>query len=363
MPAKSAGLEAVILVGGQGTRLQPLTLRTPKPMLALAGVPFLVHQIARLRAAGVGHVVLATSYRPEVFSEHFGTGKDLGVRMDYVTEAEPLGTGGGIRNVAGSLQSPPDAPVLVVNGDDLSGHDIGAQLELHRRRQAAVTLHLVEVENPRDFGCVPTDSHARVTGFFEKAADPVTNRINAGCYVFARHVIDEIPAGRPVSVERETFPGLLAVNAVVLGYVETSYWLDVGTPAAFVQGSADVVRGVLASPALPGPAGESLIDADAVVAPSALVSGGSAVGPRARIGARALVQGSVIADGVHIGADAVLIRCLVGRRANIGPRCTMTDAVIGDGARIGAGNELAAGIRIWTDVVIPDAAIRFSPLP
>jgi mannose-1-phosphate guanylyltransferase len=362
-PAKSAGIEAVILVGGQGTRLQPLTLRTPKPMLPLAGVPFLAHQIARLRSVGVHHIVLATSYRPEVFSDYFGTGRALGVRITYVTEVEPLGTGGGIRNVAGSLKSAPDAPVFIVNGDDLSGHDMAAQLDLHRRRDAAVTLHLVEVEDARAFGCVPTDSHARVTGFFEKSPDPVTNRINAGCYLFTRRVIDQIPAGRPVSVERETFPGLLAANALVLGYVENAYWLDVGTPRAFVKGSADVVRGVLASPALPGPVGESLIAADAIVAASAEVSGGSAIGAIARVGAGAQVEGSVVADGVRIGAGAVVVRSLIGKRASIGAHCTLTDAVIGDGAKIGSGNELAAGIRIWTDAVIPDAAIRFSPLP
>jgi mannose-1-phosphate guanylyltransferase len=356
-------VEAVILVGGHGTRLQPLTLQTPKPMLALAGVPFLTHQISRLKAAGVEHIVLATSYRPEVFEAHFGSGENFGVQIDYVTEVEPLGTGGGIRNVADRLDSATDAPVLIVNGDVLSGHDIEAQLELHRRRNAAVTLHLVEVDDARAFGCVPTDSHSRVTGFIEKSPDPITNRINAGCYVFARHVIDEIPAGRPVSVERETFPELLEAKAVVLGYVDTSYWLDVGTPAAFVQGSADVVRGVLPSAGWPGPAGESWIHAAAVVHPSARVSGGSAIGPRSNVEARAQVQGSVLAERVTVGAGAQLIRCLVGPGAQIGPKCTLTDAVIGAGASIGANNDLAGGIRVWTDAVIPDAAIRFSPLP
>jgi mannose-1-phosphate guanylyltransferase len=356
-------MEAVILVGGHGTRLQPLTLRTPKPMLDLAGVPFLSHQIARLRDAGVDHLVLATSYLPEVFSTHFGTGEGFGLRIDYVTEVEPLGTGGGIRNVADRLEGSADAPVLVVNGDVLSGHDIEAQLDLHRRRDAAVTLHLVEVADARPFGCVPTDSHSRVTGFIEKSPEPVTNRINAGCYVFARHIIDEIPAGRPVSVERETFPALLAAHAVVLGYIESAYWLDVGTPAAFVQGSADVVRGVLMSPALPGPPGESLISATARVDTSARVTGGTVIGQDATLDAGVVAHGTVVGAGAHVGLDSMLTRCLVGPGVAIGRGCTLTDAVIGDGARIGAHNELAAGIRIWSDAVIGDAAIRFSPLP
>ena len=356
-------MEAVILVGGQGTRLQPLTLRTPKPMLPFAGVPFLAHQLTRLRDVGFDHVVLATSYRPEVFHEYFGSGKELGVRIDFVTETEPLGTGGGIRNVTRRLESGPSDPVLVLNGDVVSGHDIRAQLDMHRRREAAVTLHLVEVEDPRPFGCVPTDSHARVTGFIEKSDSPVTNRINAGCYVFTREVIDAIPEGRPVSVERETFPGLLEAGEILLGYVDTSYWLDVGTPAAFVTASSDIVGGVLESAAMPGEPGEALVLPDAIVHAGAVVNGGSVIGPRARVDAGAQVTRSVLGDGVHVAPGATVVDSLVGRRAVIGPRTVVTGADIGDGATIGANNELSGGIRIWNDATVADAAIRFSPLP
>jgi mannose-1-phosphate guanylyltransferase len=332
-------------------------------MLPFAGVPFLTHLLARLHAAGVEHVVLATSYRSEVFAEHFGNGRDLGLRIDYVTELEPLGTGGGIRNVAKRLESAPDEPVVIANGDVLSGHDIRAQLEMHRRRDAAVTLHLVEVDDARAFGCVPTDSHSRVTGFIEKSPNPVTNRINAGCYVFTRGLIDTIPEGRPVSVERETFPQLLEEGAVVLGYVDNAYWLDVGTPKAFVKGSSDVVRGVVESPALPGPAGEALILEGAVVHPGAVVNGGSVIGPRARVDAGAQVTASVIGDGAHVATNAIVEGSLIGRRADIGARSVVAGAVVGEEARIGANNELTSGVRIWTDAVIPDAAIRFTPLP
>jgi mannose-1-phosphate guanylyltransferase len=215
-------VEAVILVGGKGTRLRPLTCTTPKPMLPVAGVPFLTHQLARARAAGVDHVVLATSYRPEVFAEHFGDGTAMGMAIDYATEATPLGTAGGIRNVVGLLRSAPAEPVLILNGDVLSGHDLAAQLTLHRDRGAAVTLHLVRAADPRAFGCVPTGDGGRVTDFCEKAAEPVSDQVNAGCYVFRREVIDAIPADRSVSVERETFPGLLADGRLVLGYLETA---------------------------------------------------------------------------------------------------------------------------------------------
>src|SRR3954447_4632174 len=254
-------------------------------MLATAGVPFLHHVLARAGAAGIDHVVLATSYRPEVFQEGIGDGRALGVRVDYVTETEPLGTGGGIRNVADLLASGPDDPVIILNGDVLSGHDVAAQLALHAEHDADVTLHLTEVEDPRAFGCVPVDEDGKVLEFLEKTPDPPTNRINAGCYVFRRSVIDAIPAGRVVSVERETFPGLLAAGAPVYGYVESAYWLDLGTPEAFVQGSRDLVLGTIASSALPGPVGERLLLAGASVAPDAQVVGGSTVGAGARVGA------------------------------------------------------------------------------
>ncbi|HWB66135.1 MAG TPA: NDP-sugar synthase, partial [Mycobacteriales bacterium] len=310
--------------------------------------------------AGVEHVVLATSYRAEVFEAYFGDGADLGLRIDYVTETQPMGTGGGIRNVAERLESKPDDPVLIFNGDVLSGHDLTGQLDLHANRAADVTLHLVEVEDPRAFGCVPVDDEQRVTAFIEKSDQPVTNRINAGCYVFARRVIDAIPAGRPVSVERETFPGLLDSGATVLGYVETAYWLDVGTPAAFVQGSADVVRGVLPSPAMPGAPGDALILGDAVVDAAAVVHGGAVVGAGARVGREAEVDGAVVGDNARIEPGAVVVRSVIGDGAVVGPGTVVRDAVIGDEARLGAGIELAYGARVWPEVALADGAVRFS---
>jgi len=351
--------EAVLLVGGKGTRLRPLTVRTPKPMLPTAGVPFLLHVLARAAAAGVDHVVLATSYRPEVFRDGIGDGTALGLRVDYVTEEVPLGTGGAIRHVAGLLESGPDDPVVILNGDVLSGHDLAAQVKAHVAADADVTLHLTEVEDPRAFGCVPTDDCGRVTAFLEKTPEPVTNRINAGCYVFRRSVIDAIPAGRPVSVERETFPSLVAAGAVVLGHVDPAYWLDLGTPAAFVRGSRDLVLGVVASPALPGPVGPALVLDGAVVAGE--VSGGTAVGPSARIDAGASVTGSVLLEGAVVAAGAVVRDSVVGAGATVGEGVLLDGVVVGDGAMVGAGNELVDGARVWCDAVLPPYALRFSP--
>ena len=210
--------EAVLLVGGQGTRLRPLTINPPKPMLPVAGVPFTVHQITRARDAGVTRIVLATSYRADTFRD-FMDMTDLGIEVVIATEDEPLGTGGAIRHAMPFLTSGPDDPVLIFNGDVLTGLDIAGLVAHHQDTGSDVTLYLTPVDDPRAYGLVPTDHHGRVTAFLEKPTTPeeiVTNNINAGCYVFRRRLIDAIPAGRPVSVERETFPGLLAAGAAVV---------------------------------------------------------------------------------------------------------------------------------------------------
>jgi mannose-1-phosphate guanylyltransferase len=356
-------LEAIVLVGGRGTRLRPLTLSAPKPLLPTAGVPFLAHLLARAAAGGVTHVVLATCYKASMFSEVFGDGSAFGLSMSYVTEDEPLDTGGGIRNAARSLRGSGAAdPIVVMNCDILSGHDLGAQLDLHVKAEAAVTLHLVEVPDPSRFGCVPTDDSGRVTAFLEKTPHPVTNRINAGCYVFRRDVISEIPLGRRVSVERETFPGLIEAGELVMGYHESAYWLDVGTPQAFVRGSCDLVLGRLPGPAVPraGGPGERLLLGNAVVAAGAQVTGGTTVGAGAAVAAGATVTGSVLFDDAQVGEGAVVRDSILGRGAVIEAGAVIDDAVIGDGAVIGSGNELARGIRVWPGTRLDPTSVRFS---
>jgi mannose-1-phosphate guanylyltransferase len=359
-----------MLVGGKGTRLRPLTLSAPKPLLPTAGLPFLAHQLARAAECGITHVVLATSYRAEMFTDAFGDGAQFGLSIDYEYESHPLGTGGGIRNAAARLHGGPDDPIVVLNGDILTGHDLPAQVDLHRKTEAAVTLHLVPVEDPSRYGCVPTDGTGRVTAFLEKMPNPVTNQINAGCYVFRRSVIDSIPAGQVVSVERETFPGLIGADAVVMGYAEAAYWLDVGTPEAFVQGSCDLVLGTLASTALPGPVGESLVLGAARVAPGARLAGGTTIGDRAVVEVGAVVEGSVVFEGATIGAGAVVRNSIVGYGATVAGTTTVGGAtvraattdgvVIGDGAYVGAGNELARGLRLWPGTRLEPTSVRFS---
>jgi mannose-1-phosphate guanylyltransferase len=286
----------ILLVGGFGTRLKPLTNQTPKPMLPVGGLPVTEHQLLAAKKAGITTVILATSYLSEVFVPYFGDGSKWGMQLKYAVEKEPLGTGGAIRNAAKliDLEAAKAAheEFVIFNGDVLSHHSIAAQLDFHRKHQADVTLHLISVEDARAFGCVPTDKDGRVTAFLEKMDNPVTNAINAGCYIFSPTVIADIPLNKVVSVERETFPNLVSSGRPVFGYNEQSYWLDIGTPAALFKGSRDLVNGAFA-------AGEGT-----TFGTGSLATGGSSIGANCEIGQGVTIDNSIIGDGVKIGDGA-----------------------------------------------------------
>lgn len=287
--------------------MMPLTEHMPKHLLNVGGVPFIEHQLRKLAAVGIEHVVLATSYKAELFRPVLGDGERFGLVLTYVTEDEPLGTAGAIRNAAQALPDDPEAPVVVLNGDILSGHDLTAQIRAFEsgcaERQIDVSLHLVTVEDARPFGCVPTDDSGRVLGFVEKSDTPVTNQINAGCYVFRRRVIDTIPSGRAVSVERETFPQLLEQDATVVGYIEPTYWRDIGNPAALVAASRDIVLGIAPSSIGFDPSGARIHPTARV---EGKVAGGSVVAAGAVVEAGAVVMGSVVMENAIVTAGTVL---------------------------------------------------------
>ena len=296
---------AILLVGGFGTRLMPLTKNTPKPMLTVAGVPVTEHQLAMAKAAGITEIVLATSYLSEVFTPYFGDGSKWGMRIKYAVEKEPLGTGGAIRNAAKLLGT--NESVVILNGDVLSSHNLSEQIRQHEAHDADVTLHLTQEEDARAFGCVPTDGDGRVTAFLEKMENPLTNQINAGCYVFNPRIISTIPLDTVVSVERETFPQLVDSGAKVFGYLENAYWLDIGTPRALLKASVDIVKRSGDFLAMPG----STID------PTAVITGGSCIGPNSSIGAGAQIDGSIIEAGCVIGPNAKIIDSFVATGAKV----------------------------------------------
>jgi mannose-1-phosphate guanylyltransferase len=296
---------AILLVGGFGTRLMPLTKNTPKPMLTVAGLPVTEHQIAMAKAAGITEIVLATSYLSEIFTPYFGDGSQWGISIKYAVEKEPLGTGGAIRNAAQLLTT--NESIVILNGDVLSSHNLSEQIRQHEEHDADVTLHLTTVEDARAFGCVPTDEQGRVTAFLEKMENPVTNQINAGCYVFNPRVLSSIPLDTVVSVERETFPQLVANNAAVYGYVENAYWLDIGTPRALLKASIDIVKRSGDLLAMPG----STID------PTATVKGGSCIGRNSTVGAGVTIERSIIEADATIESGAVITDSFVAAGAHV----------------------------------------------
>ena len=310
---------AILLVGGFGTRLMPLTKNTPKPMLTVAGVPVTEHQIAMAKAAGITEIVLATSYLSEVFIPYFGDGSKWGIKIKYAVEKEPLGTGGAIRNAAQLLDT--NESVVILNGDVLSSHNLTEQIRQHEAHGADVTLHLTEVHDARAFGCVPTDNNGRVTAFLEKMDNPVTNQINAGCYVFNPRVISTIPIDTVVSVERETFPQLVASGAKVFGYLENAYWLDIGTPRALLKASIDIVKRSGEFLAMPG----SSID------PTAVITGGSCIGPDSTIGAGAQIDASIIEAGSVIGQDAKISNSFVASGAEVEKNAKIASSFVTNG--------------------------------
>lgn len=320
----------ILLVGGFGTRLKPLTNQTPKPMLPVGGLPVTEHQLIAAKKAGITTVILATSYLSEVFIPYFGDGSKWGMQLKYAVEKEPLGTGGAIRNAAEliDLESAKAAheEFVIFNGDVLSHHSIAAQLDFHRKHQADVTLHLINVDDARAFGCVPTDKDGRVTAFLEKMDNPVTNAINAGCYVFSPNVILDIPRSKVVSVERETFPNLVNSGRPVFGYNEQSYWLDIGTPAALFRGSRDFVNG-------PFVAGEGT-----TFGQDSLATGGSSIGSNCRIGQGVRIDNSIIGDGVKIGDGAQIRNSFILH-----------------------GSEVAAGAQIVSKYLSPTENLEISP--
>jgi mannose-1-phosphate guanylyltransferase len=307
---------AILLVGGFGTRLMPLTKNTPKPMLTVAGVPVTEHQLAMAKAAGITEIVLATSYLSEVFIPYFGDGAKWGMKIKYAVEKEPLGTGGAIRNAAQLLDT--NESVVVLNGDVLSSHNLAEQIQQHEAHDADVTLHLTEVKDARAFGCVPTDSNGRVTAFLEKMENPITNQINAGCYVFNPRVISTIPLDTVVSVERETFPQLVARGAKVFGFVENAYWLDIGTPRALLKASIDIVKRSGDFLAMPG----STID------PTAVITGGSCIGPNSTVGAGVHIDGSIIEAGSVIGQNATISDSFVAAGAKVENNVKITSSCV-----------------------------------
>ena len=369
-------LTAVILVGGEGTRLRPLTTHTPKPMLPLVDRPLLAFTFEHLARHGVGRAVLSCGYLPTQIETHFG-GSHGGMEVEYRVEASPLGTAGGIRYGA---EGRIDGTFLGMNGDSLRMADIGALLDFHRAKGALATLLLTPVDDPTRFGLVRLAPDGRVAAFLEKPRPEEidTNLINAGLYVLEPEVLDLVEPGRQLSIERDVFPRIVEQGRLY-GLELPGYWLDVGTPESYLQAHRDVLERQ-ADTAVGELLGDDFlfidpsarIAASAHVVPPAFVGAGAVVEAGARIGSRAviaagarvgancIVEDAVIGAGATLGSGVQVHGALVGEGASVGDGCSVRAlAVVGPGARVGAGNMLDAGVRVGADAKIAARTLAF----
>lgn len=369
-------LPAVILVGGKGTRLRPLTERTRKDMLPIVDRPLLAYTFEHLRRYGVERAILSCGYLPTQVRRHFGD-ETNGLALEYRVEEEPLDTGGAIRFAAHTLGE----PFFAVNGDSLRECDLGELARFHRDRGARATILLTPVADPTRYGLVRLDGDGRVASFLEKPRPEEidTDLINAGVYVLEREVLDLIPPNRPVSIEREVFPKL-AEEGTCYGVALPGYWLDVGTPESYLQAHRDVLERNLVTEVgealgrdytLVDPAAEVSPEARLVppvyVGPGAVIEAGVRVGSLAVIGANArierdsIVEHAVVQTGSRLGAGCKVLGSIVGEDVELGPGCAVRGlSVVGPGARVGEGNTLDAGLRIAADAAIPAGALAFA---
>ncbi|HEX5929296.1 MAG TPA: NDP-sugar synthase [Solirubrobacterales bacterium] len=324
-------MQAIVLVGGEGTRLRPLTNDVPKPALKLVDRPFLAYMIEWLAAHGVTEAVLACGFLPDVLREALGEETHSGVRLTYVTEPDRRGTAGAIRFAADSLGDRLDEGFLALNGDVLTDLDLTALTRVHEERGGRATIALYPVEDSAAYGLVSLDAGGAVTEFLEKTGEAVPGEINAGAYCLNRSVLDLIPPGREVSIEREVFPRLIGDG---LGAVRLDgYWMDVGVPERYLQASWDILEGRVETRVRPTAPG-------LFVAPGAEVDAGATVGPRAvvspgcRIAAGAEVRDSVLLDGCEVGPGARLGGSVLGPGAVLAAGAELRGAIVGSNERV-----------------------------
>ena len=327
-------MRAVILAGGEGTRLRPLTLTLPKPVVPVVDRPFLRHQLDLLAGAGVREVVFSLGYRPERVEAVFGDGSAFGVHIRYAVEDTPLGTGGAVRNAWDLL----DDRTVVLNGDVLTDVDLGEVVARHDAARASATILLTPVPNPAAYGLVETEPGGRVLRFLEKPRpdEITTDTINAGIYVLETRVLDLMPAGVNYSIERGFFPALLARGDLVLGPVHRGYWIDIGTPEKYLQVHRDILNRRFRVPLDGEPRAEGFVHPTARVADGALLDGPFYVGPGCEVeaGARLGPDAVLVAD-VRVRPGAGVRDSVLWRGVEAGPECEVQGSLIGPGVRLG----------------------------
>ncbi len=349
-------MKAVVLVGGEGTRLRPLTSTTPKPLLPIAGRPIVERQLVWLAAHGVDEVVLSLGYLPDAFVEHFPGDRFASMRITYAVETEPLGTAGAVRFAAetGGI----DERFVVCNGDVLTTLDLSAFVQFHVDHSATASIHLARVEDPSALGVVPTYPDGEVKAFIEKPAPGTapTNWINAGTYVLEPEVLERIPPALATSIERETFPRLLEDRGRVYALGTDDYWLDVGTPEKYLEAHADVLTGRMGMPPTPDAREQApgvWVQGEVDLADEASLEAPLLIGDGVAVAAGARVAGSALGPGAFIGPDAVVDRSVLLAGARLAHRALVRSSIVGIGASIEDGAEVLDFSIVGAGALVP----------
>jgi mannose-1-phosphate guanylyltransferase len=366
-------MQAVILVGGQGTRLRPLTSTIPKPVVQLVDRPFIAYMLEWLRGHGVEDVIMSCGFLADGVRSVLGDGSQMGIRLRFVEEPDPRGTAGALKLAEPML----DERFLMLNGDVLTDIDLTAQIAQHEASDARATLALVPVADPSAYGVVILREDHSVSDFVEKpSTDSIeSNLISAGAYVLEREILDLVPPGRNVSIEREVWP--LLVDHGLYGFPSERYWLDIGTPARYLQATFDILSGNVASGVVERLGDDWLVidegaQAHGRVIPPAVLERGVRVAEGAHVGSLVVlaqdvsvgpgstVERAVVLAGTQIGAGCELRDCILAGGCSVGDGTSITGgAVLGDGVSVGARNVITRGARIFPGVKLPDGAIEF----
>lgn len=329
-------MQALILAGGKGTRLRPLTVYTPKPVVPICNRPFLLYQVDTLRRAGITDITLSLSYQPHKIEQQLGDGRDYGVRIKYTTEPQPMGTAGAYKFAEELIRE----PTVVFNGDILTDIDLEAVLQQHKERNATATIVLTPVENPSAYGLVETDEEGRVLRFLEKPkADEIrVNTINAGTYVLEPSVLDLIPAGESYSFEYNLFPDLLARGEKFFAHIpQAGYWIDIGTPQRYLQVHHDLLAGRV------GGEKRFIKRGTFDLATAASVDDASVIGDDCVIKPGAEIVNSVLGEGCYVEEKARVENSVIWAHTRIGAGAQITNAVIGRGCHIGRSAQVMRG--------------------
>lgn len=370
-------MKAVILVGGLGTRLRPLTCNTPKPMIPLINQPFIEYMLENLRDQGIDEVILAVQYLADRFRTALGDGSRLGLRVHVIEEPEPRGTAGAVKNVEHML----DGSTFVFNGDVMTDLDLQAMLAFHRERESKLTIALTPVEDPTSFGLVETDDKGRVRRFLEKPRidEITTNMINAGTYIIEPQLFRYVPPAQYYMFERGLFPVVLQTGDAMYGYPSRAYWTDIGKPQTYLDVHHDILVGkvrysfrgeqIAERVWAEGPVeihktaqviGPVVLGAGVTIGAGSRIIGPTVIGARTAIGQNVSIEASVLWEDNKIEEESLLRSCVIGTRNRIGPKAHITDGtIISDGCTVGAENRLERGIRLWPETELKEQAISF----